>query len=179
MLIFEQSGVLTYHNSDLPLSTSYLEGTRGLNLDTNDKLTLKDGVWVEGWYEPYITGGIGGLSTVDAVSIIDTQNSEKVRELRKTSEIGFIDELYIMLGAASSLEVDIIFEKQNVDQPYKLLTSIKYFKYRDTAYTSSINIYGDNFEFNLVEVNLEGIYGVHVITSGDWVAKTYIKNIIL
>lgn len=59
-IIYHQSSSLTYGESDLPLATTGVEeGTRGRNLSrapgqNGQLVTFKEGVWIHGWYEPYI-----------------------------------------------------------------------------------------------------------------------------
>ena len=184
---FKQVGMITYLNADEPLGTTYDEGTRGLNLDTGYKCTLTGGIWKEGWYHMYVdtAGGsenpagseapIQGLSTVMANSVILTHNTNKVRNVVKTGELGFTDQTTITLGMATSLEVDIILT-YGIE---KILAKVTYFQTRPGVYTHDIRIYGDETYITITDYQELGHFGLHIAARGTWLMEFFLRDVIL
>ena len=184
---FKQVGMLTYLTADEPLGTAYDEGTRALNTQTGYKCTLVGGVWKEGWYHMYVDtdGGsenpagsevpVQGLSTIMANSVILTHNTNKVREVVKTGELGFTDQTTITLGKATSLEVDIVLT-YGIE---KVLAKVTYFQNKPGIFTHDIRMYGDDSGITISDYQELGHFRLHFAARGTWLMQFFLKDVIL
>jgi len=122
---------------------------------------------------------IHGLDTIRAEDIIETQNEEFIRKLSVTQQLGFVDNIFLVLGDAKMLDAEMRATYESDRGATSVLVSLKYHQHRRNVYTSSIAQLGDTSNFSVYETNIGGQFALQIVSPGDWDLDIYIKNVIL